>query len=247
VHPRARLDSSLFYVRVTMVWMGRLAQRDSFRSVIFDFDFTLADSSNGIFECVNAALTAVGAVPAGRQEVNATIGLPLRETYTKLTGSTDPQLQTRFVEQFQRRADDVMVNSAVVFAFVPDALRQIREQGLSTAVASTKRRVHIEAILERESLQGAFDAVVGGNDVQNQKPHPESLFAGMRRLGASPWECVYVGDTIVDAEAAKRAGIQFVAVLSGVTPRAEFDSYPVTEILNHVGEIPAWLEVARNK
>ncbi len=227
--------------------MERLIRRDGFRTVIFDFDFTLADTSNGIFDCVNTALAAVGAAPAGRDEVNATIGLPLRDTYTILTGSDDKELQTRFVEQFHRRADDVMVNSAVVFAFVPEALRQIRAQGFSTAVASTKRRVHIEAILERESLRGAFDAVVGGNDVQNQKPHPESLFAGMRRLGAAPWECVYVGDSIVDAEAAKRAGIQFIAVLSGVTPRTEFDSYPVSDILSHVGEIPAWLEIARNK
>jgi phosphoglycolate phosphatase len=230
-----------------MVCMEGLTRRDVIRSVIFDFDFTLADSSNGIFDCVSTALVAVGAVPAGRDAVNATIGLSLRETYTKLTGNANENLQAQFVEQFHRRADDIMVKSAVVFAFVPEAIRRIRAQGLSTAVASTKRRVHIESILERESLTGVFDAVVGGNDVQNQKPHPESLFAGMRMLGVAPWECVYVGDSTVDAEAAKRAGIQFVAVLSGVTPRAEFDSYPVSEIFNHVGEIPAWLEVARNK
>jgi phosphoglycolate phosphatase len=230
-----------------MISMERLAQRDGFRSVLFDFDFTLADSSNGIFDCVNTALAAVGAAPAGREEVNATIGLALRETFTRLTGNTDQNMQAEFVEKFHRRADDVMVKSAVVFECVPAAIRKIREQGLSTAVASTKRRVHIEAILERESLRSAFDVVVGGNDVQNQKPHPESLFAGMRRLGAAPWECVYVGDSIVDAEAAKRAGIQFVAVLSGVTSRVEFDTYPVSEILNNVGEVPDWLEIVRNK
>ncbi|MGC1685288.1 MAG: HAD-IA family hydrolase [Candidatus Acidiferrales bacterium] len=230
-----------------MALMEGPTRRDGIRSVIFDFDFTLADTSNGIFDCVSTALAAVGATAAERDAVNATIGLPLRDAYTKLTGNADENRQSQFVEHFHRRADDIMVKSAVVFEFVPEAIRQIRAQGLTTAVASTKRRVHIESILERESLTGAFDAVVGGNDVQNQKPHPESLFAGMRKLGAAPWECVYVGDSIVDAEAANRAGIQFVAVLSGVTPRAQFDSYPVCEILNHVGEIPAWLEIARNR
>ena len=230
-----------------MASMEGLTRRDGIRSVIFDFDFTLADTSNGIFDCVSTALAAVGAGAAEREAVNATIGLPLRDTYTKLTGNADECRQTQFVEQFHRRADDIMVKSAVVFAFVPEAIRQIRAQGLTTAVASTKRRAHIESILERESLTGAFDAVVGGNDVQNQKPHPESLFAGMRKLRAAPWECVYVGDSIVDAEAANRAGIQFVAVLTGVTARARFDSYPVCEIINHVGEIPAWLEIARNR
>jgi len=234
-------------MRATMASMQTLATRDGFRSIIFDFDFTLADASDGIFECVTSALAALGDAPVGRDTVNATIGLPLRDTYTKLTGKTNPALQEQFVEQFHLRANDVMVKSAVLYAFVPEAIRQIREKGYSTAVASTKRRVHIEAILEREKLLGQFDAVVGGNDVRNQKPHPESLFAGMRRLGAAPWECVYVGDSIVDAQAADRAGIQFVAVLTGVTPRSEFDSFPVTEILKDVGEIPAWLETAGRK
>jgi phosphoglycolate phosphatase len=226
--------------------MTNLSGRDAFRSAIFDFDFTLADSSDGVFDCVNTALAAMGVAPARREDVNATIGLSLPHTFTKLTGSAAANRQSEFVDRFHRRADDVMVDSAVLFEFVPGALREIRRQGISMAVASTKRRVHIEAILKRESLGDAFDAVVGGNDVQNLKPHPEALFAAMRRLGVSPWDCIYVGDSIVDAEAARRAGIQFVAVLSGVTSRADFDSFPVSEILNHVGELPAWLEVPRN-
>ncbi len=227
--------------------MQRQPPHDAFRSVIFDFDFTLADSSNGIFDCVNTALVAMGVPPARRDHVNATIGLPLRETFKRLTGSDDAARQTEFLERFQSRADEVMVNSAVVFEFVPAALREIRRQGVSMGMATTKRRVHVEAILKRERLEDAFETVVGGNDVRNQKPHPESLFAGMKSLGVSPWDCVYVGDSIVDAEAARRAGIQFVAVLTGVTSRAEFDSFPVSEILKHVGELPAWLEAARNR
>jgi len=221
-----------------------LAPCGAFRSAIFDFDFTLADSSSGIFDCVSTALVAMGIAPASREDVNATIGLDLHETFARLAGSRDAIRIDEFVERFYRRADQVMVNSTVLFEFVPDALRQIRRQGIAMAVASTKRRAHIEAILKRENLDHMFGAVVGGNDVENQKPHPESLLVSARRLRVSHCDCVYVGDSIVDAEAARRAGIRFVAVLTGVTHRSEFDSFPVSEILNNIGELPAWLEAS---
>jgi len=225
----------------------RLPPRDAFRSVIFDFDFTLADSSNGIFDCVNTALAAMGVPPARRDDVNATIGLPLRETFTRLTGSDDAARQAEFVAKFHCRADEVMVDSAVLYEFVPATIKEIRRQGVSLGMATTKRRVHVEAILKRDGLADAFHTVIGGNDVSNQKPHPESLLAGLKGLGVPPRECVYVGDSIVDAEAARRAEMPFVAVLTGVTKRAAFDSFAAREILNHAGELPAWLEAARNR
>jgi len=207
----------------------------------------LADSSNGIFDCANTALAAMGVAPASREAVNATIGLPLRETFSILTGENDALRRDKFVELFHSHADKVMVSSAVVFEFVPEALRQLREQGISLAVASTKRRKHIEAILQREGLHELFAAVIGSNDVQNQKPHPESLHAAMAKLEVSPEECLYVGDSIVDAEAAQRANIKFIAVLTGVTRTLEFNPYPSAAILNHIGELPPWLKSAASE
>lgn len=180
--------------------------------------------------------------PATPEAVNATIGLPLRESFTRLTGIEQTSYQEEFVQRFHRRADQVMVDSAICFEFVPEALRQLRRVGISMAVASTKRRTHIEAILKRERLDESFQSIIGGQDVQNQKPHPESLLAASKRLEVPPKNCIYVGDSIVDAEAAQRAGMQFAAVLTGVTRRAEFDPYPAATILDDVGQLPAWLE-----
>jgi phosphoglycolate phosphatase len=216
-----------------------------FRSVIFDFDFTLADSSNGIFDCVNKALAAMGAPLACRDDVHATIGLSLRETFTRLTGSSDSARQAEFMAKFYSRAEVVMVDSAVLYEYVPAAIREIQRRGILLGMATTKQRVHVEAILKREGLADAFQTVIGGNDVSHQKPHPESLLAGLKALGVSPQECLYVGDSAVDAEAAQRAAVPFVAVLTGVTKRAAFDAFPARAILNHVGELPAWLEATQ--
>ncbi len=222
--------------------MHRPTPLHTIRAAIFDFDFTLADSSNGIFDCANTALAAMGIAPANRESVNATIGLSLRESFTRLTGDTSPERREDFVRQFHSRADKVMVSSAVIYDFVPGALRDLRARGITLAVASTKRRIHIESILEREKIADAFAVIIGGSDVQNQKPHPESLIAAMSQLKVLAEECVYIGDSVVDAEAAQRAGINFIAVLTGVTSRADFGSFPQLATLNHAGELPPWLE-----
>ena len=96
----------------------------------------------------------------------------------------------------------------------------------------------VPGLLVRE----AFDVIVGGEDVSRHKPDPEGLLAAIGRLGGSPSNTLYVGDSVTDAEAARRAGVPFVAVLNGVTPREAFEDYPVEGVLENLRELVEHLE-----
>ena len=87
----------------------------------------------------------------------------------------------------------------------------------------------------------AFHVIIGGEDVKQHKPHPQGLFEAMERLECSPESMVYVGDSEVDAELARRAGVPVVIVLSGVTPRERFDNYEPLAVLENVSELPGFL------
>ena len=71
-----------------------------------------------------------------------------------------------------------------------------------------------------------FDVIVGGDDVKNPKPHPEALIKAVSSLGAAKKDVLYIGDSIIDARTAERAGIDFFAVTTGTTTREDF--YPVS-------------------
>ena len=71
-------------------------------------------------------------------------------------------------------------------------------------------------------------------DVSVQKPDPSGLLAAVERLNSVRQNCLYVGDSVTDAKTAQRADIDFILVLSGVTPRAAFDDYNVYTILEDV-------------
>ncbi len=210
-------------------------------TVIFDFDYTLADSSQGIIESVNYAMFQLGLPKVTPEKIRSTIGLSLPATLAELAGSQDAGLSDGFVRFFIQRADEVMVNRTVVLEGVPETLRIIKGLGFSTGIVSTKFRSRIESILGREGLLEWVDIIVGSEDVSIHKPDPEGLFTAIKRLGNRLEDSLYVGDSVVDAQTASRAGVRFVAVLSGVTPPEHFSPYQVDRILQGLTELPSFL------
>ena len=207
-------------------------------AVIFDFDYTLADSSQGIIECINFALEEMGLEHASPEAVCRTIGLSLNETFLTLAEHHEPQRCEEFYGLFIRRADEVMVKRTELYGSVPATVEMLRESGLKLGIVSTKYRRRINEVLERESLLHSFQVVIGGEDVQHHKPHPEGLFEALKRLECSPSSIVYVGDSVVDAELAKRTGVPFILVRSGVTPKEHFDDYEPIAVLDDIGDLP---------
>ena len=79
-----------------------------YKAVIFDFDYTLADSSRGVYESVYYALNKMGYSCPGYEEVCKTIGLHLSQTFAVLTGNENNDDATKFRDYFKERADQVM-------------------------------------------------------------------------------------------------------------------------------------------
>jgi phosphoglycolate phosphatase len=210
------------------------------KAVLFDFDYTLADSSTAIVACVNAALVGMGLPPAPPEHIRPTIGLGLPEVLRRLAGPRTPVETEDFVRRFIAHADRVMADGILVYPTVPAVVGDLRRQGLALGIVSTKFRRRIEAVLAREGLAASFAVVVGGEDVAAPKPDPAGLLVACGRLACAPSEAVYVGDTTTDAEAASRAGMPFAAVLSGVTPPQAFASHPVATVLADLGGLPGW-------
>jgi phosphoglycolate phosphatase len=216
--------------------MGLQAAR--MRAVLFDFDFTLADSSAGVVECFAHGFERVGLPDVEAARVRRTIGLTLDEALRVLHGVEDPIVVRAFFDAFRERAADVMVAKTRFLERAIEAVRACRDAGLATAICSTKKRSHIEGVLERDGVTTLFDVVIGHDDVPAAKPAPDALHAALARLDVGTDRALYVGDHPVDAEAAARAGVAFVAVLTGPSRREEFGAHAVREFLASIDEVP---------
>ena len=203
------------------------------RTIIFDFDYTLVDSARGTIDGVNFAFEKMGLPIASDDAVRRTIGLSLPDILTALAGDAYTKHVNEFTRLFLQRADETMVALAEFYAGVPQTVKALRKLGIQLAIVSQKTRRYIQPILEKENLLEPFEVIVGGGDA-TYKPDPEGLLMAVAQTGSVPENCLYVGDSVTDAETARRAGIAFVAVLSGVTPRAAFEDYDVYAILEDV-------------
>jgi len=207
------------------------------RGIIFDFDFTLADSSKGVVKCVNYALKKLNFSEFADEEIKKTIGLTLDQTFVKLAGEPHLDKIEKFKYYFIEKADEVMTNNTILFTETPSVIKFLHSKSIKLGIVSTKFRYRIVNILSREALLDYFEVIIGGEDVQTLKPNPIGLLEAIKKLNLSVSQIIYIGDSVTDAETARRAGVSFMAVLSGVTFRNDFKNYPVTKFLNDLSEI----------
>ena len=208
------------------------------KAIVFDFDLTLADSTKGVIECVNFALDGMDLTRADDERIKHTIGLSLRATFENLTGQERSENTDEFISRYVELADQVMVDLTVMYNCVPDTAAQLIETGFELGIVSTKFRYRIVDILEREGLSDRFGVIVGGEDVTEHKPHPEGLLTAVSRLRMQTGNVYYVGDSMVDALTAERAGIPFIAVLTGTTGENEFNELPNIAVIDDVSALP---------
>jgi len=211
--------------------------KNRFDAVFFDFDYTLADSSEGVVECMSYALDRMGFPVVSEDVIRRTIGLSLKETFRILTGNGDPISVAEFIDIYIGKADEVVLDKTYMFDGVRYILERLKSSGITIGIVSTKFRYRIKDVLRRDGLLDYFDVIVGGEDVPEHKPNPEGLNLAVSRLGISKERVLFVGDSVTDAETARNAGVSFVAVLTGVTPKIDFAEFTPLAIVDDLSEL----------
>lgn len=213
-----------------------------YSAFLFDFDFTLADASDGIVESANYALGKLGFAPKERDEIRKTVGMTLREEFAVFTGCHDDDLAGQFVGFFKEKADEVMTEKTV---FLPDALevlRRLKARGVKTGIVTSKLRYRIVDAFAKYGEPDLVSLIIGFGDVADAKPSPMGLLKAIEMLGVSKESVLYVGDSLIDAKAATNAGVDFAAVTTGTTSRLDFEAEPHVFIGGSLTEILDGLE-----
>lgn len=193
---------------------------------LFDFDYTLADSSLGIVTCFRKVLDRHGYTDPTDDDIKRTIGKTLEESFSLLTGVTDSACLEAFRREYVKEADTYMTANTRLFPETLSVLAALKKQGVRLGIISTKYRYRIRELLEQHLPPDYMDIIVGGEDVRQHKPSPEGLLHALGQLGADKGEVLYVGDSTVDAETARAAGVAFVGVTHGMTTAEELARYP---------------------
>ncbi|HJA84291.1 MAG TPA: HAD-IA family hydrolase [Candidatus Bacteroides intestinavium] len=215
-----------------------------YTAYLFDFDYTLADSSRGITLCFRHVLERNGYAGVTDEAIRRTIGKTLEESFSILTGVTDPDRLAAFKAEYRREADVYMTPNTRLFPETLRVLRTLKERGAKIGIISTKYRFRIHDTMDQHLPADFLDIVVGGEDVSRAKPDPEGLLYAIRQLGVKKKRVLYIGDSTVDAETAQAAGVDFAGVTHGVTTADELAAYPHRRIMDSLTELLAPRRIA---
>lgn len=202
----------------------------SYQAYLFDFDYTLADSSKGIVMCYRNVLERHGFHQVDDLSIKRTIGKTLVDSFSIMTGITDADTLETFRKEYVKEADQHMTANTVLFPETEEVLRALKANGAHIGIISTKYRYRIMELMGKIFPAGFIDIIVGGEDVKEAKPSPEGLLQAAFRLNCPKEQILYLGDSTVDAETAQNAGVDFAGILHGMTTHEELAAYPHTAI-----------------
>lgn len=210
-----------------------------YSTVLFDFDYTLADSSKGIVMCFRHVLNSHQYSDVTDDMIKCTIGKTLEESFSILTGVTDREQLIMYRNEYSQQASKCMTANTFLFPDTQEVLKELKSKGLKLGIISTKYRYRINEFTEVHFPPGFFDIVIGGEDVTHHKPNPEGLNLALEKLNVPACETLYIGDSIIDAETALSAGVDFVGVTNGTTSKEELSKYPHKAVVSSLTELLA--------
>ncbi len=182
-----------------------------FPVVLFDLDGTVIDSGGIILASMRHATHEVLGREYADEELMRAVGGPGLEAQME---AFDPERVDELVTVY-RAHNEPLHEQLLCCAGMEDALERLHAEGRRLAVVTAKRRSTVELAFAHVPLGHLFEVIVGGDETERHKPDPEPLLLAAERLGASPEEAVYIGDSPFDVRAAKAAGMASVAVTWG--------------------------------
>lgn len=183
------------------------------RALLWDLDGTLLDSRDIHWEAWRTFLAGHGR-PMTYASFQQIFGFRNEITLRQIFG---PRVPDREVEQYSREKEALfreLLSKAGVQPLpgVCEWLAWARARGWRQGLATMAPRENIEVALIALNLAGAFDAIVGAEEVQHGKPDPEVFLLAAQRLGVPPVRCTVIEDSAQGVEAARRAGMRCVGV-----------------------------------
>lgn len=212
------------------------------RTVVFDLDGTLADTSADLIAAANACFRSMGAGdlldPQGDASTAFRGGRAMLRLGLERLGRVGDEAEVDRQYPLLLSAYEGAIDTHTrLYPGAMEAVEALRSAGYLVAICTNKPESLARLLMARLGVLGTFGALIGADTLAVRKPDPEPLRTAARLAGGDPARCLLVGDTITDRETARAAGVPSVLVTFGPDGAAVADLEPEA-LIGHFDELP---------
>ncbi|AIQ38742.1 pyrophosphatase PpaX [Paenibacillus sp. FSL R7-0297] len=177
--------------------------------VLFDLDGTIVNTNELIISSFMHALKENNLPALTREEIIPHMGTTLQQQMSAFSGLQDTSVLELSYRSYNYAHHDELIRS---FPHVNETMEGLLSRGIKLGIVTTKIRPTTLKALEMFDLLKYMETIVTVNDVSQAKPHPEPVLTAVANLGVDPARTLMVGDSAVDIQSAKAAGVRVAAV-----------------------------------
>lgn len=208
---------------------------------IFDLDGTLLNTIYDLGEACNHALRSMGFSQHPIPAYNYMVGNGVRKLIERAQPDADSETVDKILAIFREYYDDNCMEHTKPYKGIPELLQELTERGVAVAVASNKYQSAAEKIVRHFFPDIPFATIQGQVPDRPTKPDPSIVFSVLSAHPTPKAEVLYIGDSGVDMETARRACVESIGVTWGFRPATELREAHADHIVSTPNEILSFL------
>ncbi|HCT0565281.1 TPA: HAD family hydrolase [Staphylococcus pseudintermedius] len=188
-----------------------------YRAVIFDFDGTIIDTEQHLYERVNRYLNEAGHANMSADFYRSNIGGRALGIHQHLLTHLGEMLTDQVYQEHYETAGQLPLRPGVL-----ELMQQLHQRHIPMGIASSSTRHHIESLVQKLGIEKYISVIKGREDVETVKPAPDLYLAAVQALNYSPTHCLAIEDSVNGATGAICAGLDVIVNSNQFTAQSDF-------------------------
>ena len=210
------------------------------KACIFDLDGTLTNTLESMTYSVNLTLKEMGLSQITKDQCRMFVGNGARvliEESLKVSGDPKASRIEEGMKIYGRIFDQNCTYHVTLYEGIPEMLKALKDRGIHLAVLSNKPDRQTVKVVKEIFGDNIFDYAQGQKDGIRRKPEPDGVWYLMEQMQVSKEECLYIGDSEVDAATGKNAGLKTIVVLWGFRDRKTLETAGADHLIERPEEL----------
>ncbi len=198
-------------------------QKQNMKLVVFDFDGTIADTSEGILDSHKYTLSTMGRAIPSDKELRKVIGGNLLNTYIETFDFEEPQAR-KAVDIYRKRYAEVGIHKSILYPGFAEMVKKLKQKKYKIGIATLKAEKFVKVLLQELGIADYFDSVCG-MDLNDRLDKARLIIKCMEECRCKREDTVLVGDSNNDYLGAQKVNVKFIGVTYGFgfEPNIKYD------------------------